>query len=134
MVYLVSWFTRLIGIYSYKTWFNENMSNNHEKRGKSKIGGQTLVRTNLGDKTNLFPLFFLCIIFNLMFIFYPQFWYTIELFAKSPCFHPIFGPPFTPYTLFKWYTQSKEILLNLIMKCWVSTFNAQCWNVIIIFI
>jgi hypothetical protein len=25
---------------------------------------------------------------------------------------------FTPYPLFQWYLQSKEILLNLKMKCW----------------
>jgi hypothetical protein len=32
---------------------------------------------------------------------------------------------FTPYPLFQWYPQSKEILLNLSMKCWNSAFNAQ---------
>ncbi len=41
-------------------------------------------------------------------------WYmtceTIELLVKS---HPVFGPAFTPYPLFQWYPQSKEILLNL---------------------
>jgi hypothetical protein len=36
----------------------------------------------------------------------------------------VFGPPFTPYLLFQWYPQSKEILLNLSMKCWNSAFNA----------
>jgi hypothetical protein len=30
-----------------------------------------------------------------------------ELSAKSPSFHPIFGPGFTPYPLFQWYLQSK---------------------------
>jgi hypothetical protein len=35
---------------------------------------------------------------------------------------------FTPYPLFQWYLQSKEILLNLGMKC--SAFNAQGFRVI----
>jgi hypothetical protein len=38
---------------------------------------------------------------------------TIELLVKS---HPVFGPAFTPYPLFQWYPQSKEILLNLSMQ------------------
>jgi hypothetical protein len=38
----------------------------------------------------------------------------------------------TPYPLFQWYLQSKEILLNLSMKCWNSVFNAQGSKVIII--
>ncbi len=25
---------------------------------------------------------------------------------------------FTPYPIFRWYLQNKEILLNLSMKCW----------------
>jgi hypothetical protein len=32
---------------------------------------------------------------------------------------------FTPYPLFQWYLQSKEILLNLSMKCWNLAFNAH---------
>jgi len=43
--------------------------------------------------------------------------------------HLVFGPPFT---FLKCYLQSKEILLNLNMKCWSSTFNAQGLKVIII--
>jgi hypothetical protein len=39
---------------------------------------------------------------------------------------------FTPYPLFQWYPQGKEILLNLRMKCWVSWFNAQGSRVIIV--
>jgi hypothetical protein len=50
---------------------------------------------------------------------------TIELSLKSPCLHPVFGPPFPPPPLFQWYPQSKEILLNLNMECWNSAFNAQ---------
>ncbi len=46
--------------------------------------------------------------------------------------HPVFGPAFTPYRLFQWYPQSKEILLNLSMKCWNSAFNAQGSRVTII--
>jgi hypothetical protein len=34
--------------------------------------------------------------------------YTAELFVKSPCLHPVFGPAFTPYPLFQWYPQSKR--------------------------
>jgi hypothetical protein len=34
-----------------------------------------------------------------------------------------FGLLFTPYPFFQWYLQSKEILLNLSMKC--TPFNAQ---------
>jgi hypothetical protein len=30
--------------------------------------------------------------------------------------YPVSGPPFTPYPLFQWYPQSKDILLNLSMK------------------
>jgi hypothetical protein len=29
----------------------------------------------------------------------------------------VFGPPFTPFPLFQWYPQSKDILINLTMKC-----------------
>jgi hypothetical protein len=44
---------------------------------------------------------------------------TIELLLKSPCL----WPSFTPYPLFQWYLQSKEILLNLNTEN--SAFNAQ---------
>jgi hypothetical protein len=45
-------------------------------------------------------------------------WHILELFVKSSCFlHPVFGPPFTPYSLFQWYLQSKEIFINVSMKC-----------------
>ncbi len=46
---------------------------------------------------------------------------VVEL--KWPYLHPVFGPPFTPYPLFQWYLQSKDILINLSMKCWNSAFN-----------
>ncbi len=39
---------------------------------------------------------------------------------------------FTPYPVFMWYPQSKEILLNLSLKCWKSAFNAQGPRVIIV--
>jgi hypothetical protein len=35
---------------------------------------------------------------------------------------PDFGPPFTTYPIFQWYTQSKDILL---MKCCNSVRNAE---------
>jgi hypothetical protein len=31
---------------------------------------------------------------------------------KSPCLHPVFGPVFTPYPLFPWYLQSKDIFIK----------------------
>ncbi len=39
---------------------------------------------------------------------------------------------FTFYPPFQWYPQSKEILLNLGMKCWSSAFNAQDLRVIVV--
>jgi hypothetical protein len=54
----------------------------------------------------------------------------IRVTGKSPCLHPVIGPPFTPYPVFQWYLQSKEMLLNLNMKCWNSAFNAQGSRVI----
>jgi len=39
---------------------------------------------------------------------------------------------FTPYPLFQWYSQSKEILFNFSMKCWNLAFNAQGSRVIIV--
>ncbi len=41
----------------------------------------------------------------------------------SSCLHPVFGPLFTHYPLFEWGLQSKEVLLNLGMKCWNSAFE-----------
>jgi hypothetical protein len=56
----------------------------------------------------------------------------IELSVKSPCFHPVYGPAFTPYPLFQKELQSNEILLNLSMKCWNSAFNGQGSRVTIV--
>jgi nicotinamide riboside transporter PnuC len=57
----------------------------------------------------------------------------LELSLKSPYLHTIFGPPFTPpYALFQWHAQTKEIWLNLSMKCWNSSSNAQGSRVIIV--
>ncbi len=42
--------------------------------------------------------------------------YVIEFSVKSPFLCPLLGPTFTPYTLFQWYPQSREILSNLSMK------------------
>jgi hypothetical protein len=56
-----------------------------------------------------------------------------ELSPKSPSVSPsISSSSFAPYPLFQWYPQSKEILLNLGMKCWNSIFNAQGSRVIIV--
>jgi hypothetical protein len=45
----------------------------------------------------------------------------IEFSLKSSGLHPVF----TPYPLFESGPQSKEVLLNLGMKCWNLAFNAQ---------
>jgi hypothetical protein len=51
-----------------------------------------------------------------------------EVALSSPslwaCLHPL--------SLFQWYPQSNEILLNLSMKCWNSALNAQGLRVIIV--
>jgi hypothetical protein len=52
----------------------------------------------------------------------------LELSLKSPCFHPVFGPAFTPYPLSQWYPQSKENLLILSMKCWNSVNQRNWWK------
>jgi len=39
---------------------------------------------------------------------------------------------FTPHPLSQWYRQSKNIKINLSMKCWNSAFNAQGSRVIIV--
>jgi hypothetical protein len=56
----------------------------------------------------------------------------LELSIKSPSFSPLISSAFTHNPLFQWYLQSKEILLNLGMKCWNSAFNAQGSRVIIV--
>jgi hypothetical protein len=61
-----------------------------------------------------------------------NFGHIIKLSVKSPSLSPPISSPFTPYPLFQWYPQSSEILLNLSMKCWYSTFNAQGSRVIIV--
>jgi hypothetical protein len=55
----------------------------------------------------------------------PLDFYVIEFSLKSSCLHPVFGPLFTPYPLFEWGPQSKEVLLNQGMKGWNSALNAQ---------
>jgi len=40
---------------------------------------------------------------------------VIELSKKSPSVSPLISSAFAPYPLFQW--QSKEVLLNLGMKC-----------------
>jgi hypothetical protein len=44
----------------------------------------------------------------------------------------VFGPPIALYPVYQQYLQSKEILLNLSMKCWNSAINAQGSRVLII--
>jgi hypothetical protein len=57
---------------------------------------------------------------------------TIELSIKSLSVSLPISSAFAPYTLFQWYPQSKDILLNLDMKCWNSAFNAQGLRLIIV--
>jgi hypothetical protein len=59
-------------------------------------------------------------------------WLILELSGKSPSVSPSISSAFTPYRLFQCYLQSKEILLNLGMKCWNSAFNAQGLRLIIV--
>jgi hypothetical protein len=47
---------------------------------------------------------------------------------SSPCL----WASFHPYPLFQRYLQSKDILINLSMKCWYSAFNAQGLRLIIV--
>jgi hypothetical protein len=56
---------------------------------------------------------------------------SLEISWKSPSLYTVFGRPLTPKSLFQGYSQSKEILLNLGMKCWNSAFNLQGSRVII---
>jgi hypothetical protein len=52
---------------------------------------------------------------------------------SSPCLWASFHPPETSLSTSNHSSlQSKENLLNLGMKCWNSTFNAQGWKVIIV--
>jgi hypothetical protein len=46
--------------------------------------------------------------------------------------HKVVALSFTPYPLFQLYLQSKEILLNLNMKCLNLAFNAQGLRVIMV--
>ncbi len=48
--------------------------------------------------------------------------YAIKLAVKSPSVSPLISSAFAPYPLFQWYQQSKEILLNMGIKCWHSAF------------
>jgi hypothetical protein len=59
---------------------------------------------------------------------------TTELSIKCPSVSPPYSSAFVPYPLFQWYPQSKEILLNLGVKCWKSAFNAQGSRVIIVIV
>jgi hypothetical protein len=51
--------------------------------------------------------------------------YLFQETIESPSVSPLISSAFTRYPLFQWHLQSKEILLNLGMKCWNSAFNAQ---------
>ncbi len=52
--------------------------------------------------------------------------------VKSASVAPSIESAFASYHLFQCYPQSKEILLNLGMKCWNLAFNAQGSRVIIV--
>jgi hypothetical protein len=52
------------------------------KKGKSKTGGETHVRINLGEKTSLVLFFFFS--FPLCIVFYPNFWYHPQFWQNFP--------------------------------------------------
>ncbi len=56
----------------------------------------------------------------------------IRVIRKLTLSSPSIWASFYPYPLFQWYPQSKDILLNLSIKCWNSTFNAQGSRLIIV--
>jgi len=58
------------------------------------------------------------------FHFFLGFGIIVRVFLKVILSSPIFGPLFTPYP-FLHGPQSKEVLLNLGIKCWNTAFNAQ---------
>jgi len=49
--------------------------------------------------------------------------------SKKCSLHPVCGPPFTPSSLFQWYPQSSDILVNLSMKCTRFETNYRCCTV-----
>jgi hypothetical protein len=58
---------------------------------------------------------------------------TLEIsVVKSPSVSPTISSAFAPYQVYEWYPQSKEILLNLGMKCWNTASNAQGSRVILV--
>jgi len=58
----------------------------------------------------------------------------IRLICKVTLSSPCLWASFHPYPLFQWYPYSKDILLNLSMKCWNSGFDAQDSRLIIIIV
>ncbi len=54
--------------------------------------------------------------------------------ASNPVFTLSLGLLSPPYPLFQWYPQSKDILLNLCMKCWNLAFDAQGLRLIIVIV
>jgi hypothetical protein len=59
---------------------------------------------------------------------------TIYIYIKPYCLHLIFGLAFTPQTPLLVISTTDEILLNMGLKCWNSTFNAQGSRLIIIIV
>jgi len=74
------------------------------------------------------------LVFWLFNFFWESWLYTRVVSNVTLCFTPplshLLWPPI--YPLFRFYLQSKEILLNLGMKCWNLAFNAQGSGVIIV--
>jgi hypothetical protein len=63
------------------------------------------------------------------------FWVDIRVIRKVTLSLPSLCASFHPLSpLSQWYPQSKEILLNLSMKCWNSAFSAQCSRLIIVLV
>jgi hypothetical protein len=75
-----------------------------------------------------------------MYCFLAHFWWKVLCFVlpmllyswvNTKVIHKVILS-FTPYPLFQWYPQSKEILLSLNMKCWNPAFNAQGSRIVLI--
>jgi len=58
--------------------------------------------------------------------------HIIRLICKVTLSSPCRWDSFHPYSLLQWHPQSKNIWLNFIIKCWNSSFNAQCSRLIIV--
>jgi len=119
-------------MWTCQTWFQNKETNESALYGRLKFqtknlspGCKHLYGSSMGTSLgHLCPLCKLNVCAQIL--------HLIELSVKSPCLHPVFAPAFTRYLFFHWYPQSKDILLNLSIKCWNSASNAQGSRLIIV--